>query len=101
MIISAFNCHRIKISSLRSIDNSVRALLCGALNNDERATLHGFHSRMLCGVLLCSLRSITQAAHQARARCLTLTIAADAARSGRFTGSRRSLSRPFRYSAHA
>ena len=33
--------------------------------------------------------------------CLTLTIAANAARTGRFSGLRTSRSRPFRYSAHA
>jgi len=36
-----------KISSLRSTDNLVRATFLNhyALNNDERANLHGFHLR--------------------------------------------------------
>jgi hypothetical protein len=58
------------IGSRCSTDNLVRATFLNhcALNNNERANLHGLHARMLCGVWLCSLRSITKAAHQARAR---------------------------------
>ena len=40
--------------------------------------------------------------HHRRVRgCLTLTIVANAPRTGRFTGLRMSRTRPFRYSAHA
>jgi hypothetical protein len=59
-------------SSLRSMECQFTLHFARVLNNHERALVAHRKVRFplftLCGVWLCSLRSITKAAHQARAR---------------------------------